>query len=781
MSTLFVVGIGPGGLNHMTFEAREAIERADVVVGYHTYLEFIESLLEGKEVISSGMTREVERCRRALEAAASGKTVALVSSGDAGIYGMAGLVMELAGSVKDKDAAPEIIVVPGVSALQSAAAVLGAPLMHDFAVISLSDLLTPWDVIERRLALAAAGDFVIALYNPRSKGRVRHLEEARNIILSSRSAAVPVGIVRHACRHGEEKKVTTLGDMLTWPVDMFSLVIIGNSSTYVDEAGRMVTPRGYETSSRFKVQSSRLEPINIEPGTLNIEPPHHGAALMWCGTGSDVGKSVLTAGFCRILSNRGIAVAPFKSQNMALNSAVTPEGGEIGRAQAVQAEACRIPPHVDMNPVLLKPNSDTGSQVIVHGVPVGNMSVREYNSFKPEAFEKIRESFRRLREGSDFIVIEGAGSIAEINLKAHDIANMKIADMAGCPVILVADIDRGGVFAQIVGTIELLEPEERRRVRGVVINKFRGDPSLLQPGIEFVEKRTGIPVLGVVPWFSGFRIPDEDSVPLQKKRTAGTAAEGKLAVGVVRFPRISNYTDFDPLEHEPDVHLSYLERPEQVTGLDLLILPGTKSTIADLSFLEESGLAEAIKRFPGPVVGICGGYQMLGRRVLDPDGVESARAEAAGLGLLDVETVMQPVKATHQVTAQLLTGGGKVAPGAAGELSGYEIHMGETTLAPSVEPFASITTRSGRAVMRTDGAVSPDGRIVGTYLHGIFGNTGFRSTFLNRLRLNRGLPIQSTAEPEDPFDQLAWHLEQNLDMPRLYAICGLPELAGEKQ
>ena len=780
MSTLFVVGIGPGGLNHMTFEAREAIERADVVVGYQTYLAFIESLLEGKEVISSGMTREVERCRRALESAASGKTVALVSSGDAGIYGMAGLVMELAGSVKEGNAAPEIIVVPGVSALQSAAAVLGAPLMHDFAVISLSDLLTPWDVIERRLALAAAGDFVIALYNPRSKGRVRHLEDARNIILSSRSAAVPVGIVRHACREGEEKKVTTLGEMLTCPVDMFSLVIVGNSSTYVDQTGRMVTPRGYETSSRFKVQSSRLEPINIEPGTLNIEPPHHGAALMWCGTGSDVGKSVLTAGFCRILSNRGIAVVPFKSQNMALNSAVTPEGGEIGRAQAVQAEACRIPPHVDMNPVLLKPNSDTGSQVIVHGVPVGNMSVREYNSFKPEVFGKIRESFGRLKERSDFIVIEGAGSIAEINLKAHDIANMKIAEMAGCPVILVADIDRGGVFAQIVGTIELLEPEERRRVQGVVINKFRGDPSLLRPGVEFVEKRTGVPVLGVVPWFSGFRIPDEDSVPLQKKRAAGTA-EGKLAVGVVRFPRISNYTDFDPLEYEPDVHLSYLERPEQVTGLDMLILPGTKSTIADLTFLEESGLAEAIKGFPGPVVGICGGYQMLGRRVLDPDGVESARSEAVGLGLLDVETVMQPVKATHQVTARLLDGGGKVAPGLAGELSGYEIHMGETTLAPSVEPFASITTRSGRAVTRKDGAVSPDGRIVGTYLHGIFGNTGFRDAFLNRLRLNRGLPVQSPVDSEDPIDQLARHLEQNLDMPRLFAICGLPEHAGEKQ
>jgi len=442
-------------------------------------------------------------------------------------------------------------------------------------------------------------------------------------------------------------------------------------------------------------------------------------SLMWLGAPAPIGKVGSHRRFLRILSNRGMR-RTVQSQNMALNSAVTPEGGEIGRAQAVQAEACRIPPHVDMNPVLLKPNSDTGSQVIIHGVPVGNMSVREYNSFKPEAFGKIRESFRRLREGSDFIVIEGAGSIAEINLKAHDIANMKIADMAGCPVILVADIDRGGVFAQIVGTIELLEPEERRRVRGVVINKFRGDPSLLQPGIEFVEKRTGIPVLGVVPWFSGFRIPDEDSVPLQKKRTAGTAAEGKLAVGVVRFPRISNYTDFDPLEHEPDVHLSYLERPEQVTGLDLLILPGTKSTIADLSFLEESGLAEAIKRFPGPVVGICGGYQMLGRRVLDPDGVESARAEAAGLGLLDVETVMQPVKATHQVTAQLLTGGGKVAPARQGSSRVRNSH-GRNDSCPVGRAVRFLTTRSG---VPSCGPTAPCPRTAGSSAPTFTGSSG---------------------------------------------------------
>ena len=777
MSKLFVVGIGPGGLNHMTFEASEAIAQAEVVIGYQTYLRFIESLLEGKEVISSGMTREVERCRQAIEIASAGRRVALVSSGDAGIYGMAGLVLELTGNDEvsalhelPQRSRPEIIVVPGVSALQAAAAVLGAPLMHDFAVISLSDLLTPWNAIERRLALAAAGDFVIALYNPRSKGRVRHLEEAQRIVMSVRSAATPVGIVRNACRSGEEKTTTTLGDMLSCQVDMFSLVIIGNSVTYFDGEGRMLTPRGYEARSKFHVPGSRLDAKNLEHRTLNVEQ-HQGTAVMFCGTGSDVGKSVLAAGFCRILKKRGFSVAPFKSQNMALNSAVTPEGGEIGRAQAVQAEACGIPPHTDMNPVLLKPNSDTGSQVVVQGVAVGNMAVREYNQFKPQAFLKVRESFGRLKERFGFIVIEGAGSIAEINLKAHDIANMKVAEMAGCPVILVADIDRGGVFAQIVGTIELLDSRERERVKGVIINKFRGDPSLLKSGIDFVEKRTGIPVLGVVPWFKGFRIPDEDSVPLQRRMEARRmqTRPDKINIGVVKFPRISNYTDFDALEHEPDICLGYIDSPQQVTGLDLLILPGSKSTIGDLRFVEDMGLAPAIRDFTGPIVGICGGYQMLGRKIFDPHGVESELYEAEGLGLLDAETVMLPEKKTHQVTARLLGENmGHIS------LEGYEIHMGETSLGLPVQPFATITSRSGNEVSFHDGAVSSDGRIIGTYIHGLFDNPGFRSSFLNLIREARGMNAVSPGDVSgDPFDLLAEHLEKSLDMERMMDICGL--------
>jgi adenosylcobyric acid synthase len=460
---------------------------------------------------------------------------------------------------------------------------------------------------------------------------------------------------------------------------------------------------------------------------------------------------------------------------MALNSAVTPEGGEIGRAQAVQAAACGIPHHTDMNPVLLKPNSDTGSQVIVQGRAVGNMTVKEYTAYKQEAFRKVRESYDRLRAGAEFVVIEGAGSIAEINLKAHDIANLKVAEMADCPVLLVADIDRGGVFAQIVGTLELLDPAEKARIKGVVINKFRGDPSLLTPGIDFVEKRTGVPVLGVVPWFTGFRIPEEDSVALTRRESGtGNREPGEtLRVGVVRLPRISNYTDFDALEAEADVALSYIDAPEQLVGLDLLIIPGSKSTLSDLAFLRERGLFDAIRAFDGAIAGICGGFQMLGRKLLDPLGVESMLSEADGLGLLGAETVMLAEKTTHQALARLLPTGSVVAPGSPDELSGYEIHMGETVVGPGANRFAVITERSGQETAAGDGAVSPDGRVFGTYLHGIFDNDGFRTAYLNRLRKGKGLPELPVAESAaDPFNQLAAHLEQHLDLDRLLAACG---------
>ena len=783
MSKLFVVGIGPGGLNHMTFEAHQAIGKADVVVGYQTYLEFIEPLLAGKTVVSSGMMREVERCSEALTIAASGKTVALVSSGDAGIYGMAGLALELADAAPDGVPSPfrevEIVVVPGVSAVQAAASVLGAPLMHDFAVISLSDLMTPLDTIRKRLRAAADADFVVALYNPRSKGRVTQIEEAAAILIAARGPEVPVGIVRNACRSGEQRIITTLGAMLSHPIDMFSIVIIGNAATRLSCDGRMVTPRGYATDGNRKRSDGTAHvttpPFPEVPGAASGASAPDPRALMFCGTGSDVGKSVITAGFCRILKRRGIAVAPFKSQNMALNSAVTPEGGEIGRAQGVQAEACGIPPHTDMNPVLLKPNSDTGSQVIVQGRVVRNMIVKEYNAYKPEAFERVRESFQRLKERFSFIVMEGAGSIAEINLRAHDIANLKVAAMAGAPAILIADIDRGGVFAQIVGTLELLTAEEKAQVKGVIINKFRGDPTLLTSGIEYVEKRTGIPVLGVLPWFSGLSIPEEDSVALQKRGNPSPrgAGDATLRIGVIKLSRISNYTDFSALEAEPDVALFYIDAPHLVQSMDLLILPGTKSTTADLRFLREQGLFDAIGQFPGPMAGICGGYQMLGNLVLDPHRVEGEQAQAAGLGLLDVETTMLKEKETHQVEVHLLPAGCELVPGCPAPLSGYEIHMGKTELGPGARPFAAIVERSGSAVSIGDGAVSPDGRVFGTYLHGVFDNRGFRTAFLNRLRRDKGLPEQTEMVPvADPFEQLADHLEKHLDLARIFQICG---------
>jgi adenosylcobyric acid synthase len=789
MSKLFVVGIGPGGLNHMTFEAREAINNAEVIVGYKTYLEFIEPLLENKEIVSSGMMREVERCSEALEIAAAGKTVALVSSGDAGIYGMAGLALELAeaGGATGKFAAVEIVVVPGVSAVQAAASVLGAPLMHDFAVISLSDLMTPLDTIRKRLRAAADADFVVALYNPRSKGRVTQIEEAADILIAARGANTPVGIVRNACRDGEESTVTTLGEMLLHSIDMFSIVIIGNSATRIASDGRIITPRGYATNGRRGEADASLRSRGTLPHPLSPSLEGRGGvdgdlessvgSVMFCGTGSDVGKSVLTAGFCRILKRRGLSVAPFKSQNMALNSAVTPEGGEIGRAQAVQAEACGIAPHTDMNPVLLKPNSDTGSQVIVQGRVVGNMRVNEYNAYKPEVFMKVRESFDRLKSRYSFIAIEGAGSIAEINLRAHDIANLKVADMAGAPVILIADIDRGGVFAQIVGTIELLTPEEKAMIKGVIINKFRGDATLLRSGIETVEERTGVPVLGVLPWLKGPSLPEEDSVALQKKGAAHGAGDDarKLRIGVIRLPRISNYTDFNALEAEPDVAVSYLETPASVEQMDLLILPGTKSTLPDLEFLKESGLFDAIRNYRGRIAGICGGYQMLGKVVRDPQQVESNVEQAEGLGLLDVETTMLGEKQTHQVEARLQPGGRNVAAGCDAGITGYEIHMGDTVLGPEARAFATILKKSGAETSTDDGAVSCDGRVFGSYLHGLFDNHAFRTAFLNAIRLEKGLPEQGEIAPQvDPFDALADHMEKHLDMDRIFDICQLP-------
>ncbi len=765
---LWVVGLGPGDVLHLTPAARAAIEQAEVIAGYKTYLELIPELIAGKEQLQSGMRQEVERCRLALERAAAGAKVALVCSGDAGVYGMAGLVLELAeemGGHRESPLPCEIEMVPGISAVQAAAARLGAPLMHDFAVISLSDLLTPWPLIRQRLNAAGSADFVVALYNPKSRGRTTQVGAARDILLRHRGADTPVGIVRNACRAGEKVTLTSLGEMLEEEIDMFSLVIIGNSSSYVDSAGRLVTPRGY--AGKYFSRSSAEKEQNQGPAR----------ALFIGGTGSDVGKSIISAGLCRSFARRGWSVAPFKAQNMALNSAVTPDGGEIGRAQALQAAASGLQPHIDMNPVLLKPNSDTGSQIIIQGRPVGNMSVAEYHRYKPQAWQQVTESFQRLSSQVDLVVLEGAGSIAEINLMAQDITNLKAAAMAGAPVILVADIDRGGVFASIVGTVELLSPAERAQLKGIVINKFRGDASLLQSGIEVIEDRTGVPVLGVLPMLD-LQLPEEDSVALDRKRPAG---EQGVQVGVVRLPRISNYTDFDPFEREADVALSYVEKPQQLSGLDLLIIPGTKSTLADLAYLKETGLFQAILDFHaagGRIIGICGGLQLLGRQISDPQGVESLRTSDQGLALLDIETILKPGKQTHQVQAIFQPAASWAGLAGLEQIDGYEIHAGETEYGISCRPLLRITSRSGAQVSLDDGAVSADGRVWGSYLHGIFDDDLLRGALLAPLRAQRGCTAGDPVADwnlDQELNRLADHLEAYLDTEQILSWLQVPE------
>jgi adenosylcobyric acid synthase len=759
---LYVIGLGPGDAQQMTPAAAAALESSSIVTGYQVYLDLITALIAGKETFATGMRQETERCREALRRAAAGAVVSLVCSGDAGIYGMAGLVLEL--QQLEGPAEVEVEIIPGVSAVQAAAARLGAPLMHDFAVISLSDLLTDWALIRQRLAAAARADFVVALYNPKSRGRTTQIAEARDILLRQRAPQTPVGIVRNACREGESICVTTLAALLNAEIDMFSLVIIGNSATRVDDQGRMITPRGYE--------KKRAEG-RIEHRTSNIEPV---SALFVGGSGSDVGKSVICAGLCRILKQRGYLVAPYKAQNMSNNSAVTPGGGEIGRAQALQAAACGLEPHVDMNPILLKPNSETGSQVIVQGRPVGNMAVREYHQYKEQAFAKARESFTRLAAQVELVVMEGAGSIAEINLREQDFTNLRAARMAGAAGLLVADIERGGVFASILGTIELLTPAERAQLRGIIINRFRGDASLLESGITEIEARTGLPVLGVVPWLK-LDLPAEDSLSLARSFTSGAA----LRVGVVRLSRISNHTDFEALAREPDVDLLYVEHPAQLDDLDLLILPGTKSTLADLDFLRQSGIFPAILRYAargGRLIGICGGLQLLGQKIFDPLGVESSCTAGDGLGLLDLETTLLPEKQTHQARGRLLPSAAAAGFAGLGMLQGYEIHAGTTEYGPACRPLLRIESRSGEAVTLDDGAVSADGRIWGTYLHGIFDNDELRAAVLAPLRRGSVGRASDSYNLEAELDRLAEHLTRHLDLAQI--LSWLPAPGGEK-
>ena len=494
--------------------------------------------------------------------------------------------------------------------------------------------------------------------------------------------------------------------------------------------------------------------------------------IMIQGTASAVGKSIIVTALCRLLKQDGYKVAPFKSQNIALNSFVTAEGGEIGRAQAVQAEAAGISPTVDMNPILLKPTTSSGCQVVVQGKVDRAISAQDYSNYAPSLLPTVTEALERLRQEYDIVVIEGAGSTAEINLKDHEIVNKRIAKAAGSPVLLVGDIDKGGVFASLVGTLELLDKDEQLYVKGMIINKFRGDVTLLKPAIDFVEEKTNLPVLGVIPYFNDIRIAQEDSVYLDERPE--TATTGGLNIAVIRLPHISNYDDFDPLEAE-GCDISYVNQPFMLGNPHLIILPGTKSTINDLEYLRNTGLAGMIlaKAKSGtPVVGICGGYQMLGKKILDPQKVESSKTEVEGLGLLNVITEFAAEKSTTQVKAKTMSESGLLAGTKDQEIYGYEIHMGQTRSEEETGAFQIIETPQGQAGY-ADGALDAMGMILGTYMHGLFHNDNFRQAFLNNLRRRWGIEENNTGAATDndrQYDKLADIVRHNIDIPQIYKI-----------
>lgn len=478
-------------------------------------------------------------------------------------------------------------------------------------------------------------------------------------------------------------------------------------------------------------------------------------AIMIQGAGSNVGKSILVAGIARALANRGLSVAPFKPQNMSNNAAVTADGGEIGRAQALQALAARREPLTDMNPVLLKPESEIGAQVIVQGKRAATLRARDYAKAKPQLLAPVLDSFHRLAASADIVLIEGAGSPAEINLRAGDIANMGFAEAADVPVILVGDIDRGGVIAQIVGTKTVLPPEDAARIRGFAINKFRGDVSLFDEGLRAISDMTGWPSLGVLPWFDeAWRLPAEDVMDIRSTRR-----DGALKIAVPRLARIANFDDLDPLSAEPGVSVEIIEPGRPLPGdADLVLIPGSKSTIADLADFRARGwdidLAAHLRR-GGHVLGICGGYQMLGRRISDPDGIEGPPSSVEGLSLLDVETTMRPEKHLSQRKAVFLPTGAA--------LSGYEIHIGETSGADCSRAWLLLDGAS-------QGAASANGRVMGCYMHGMFTSDRFRADFLSRM--GGQASVRYDAEVDAVLDRLGQHVAAHLDLDLLLDLAG---------
>ncbi|WP_340053816.1 cobyric acid synthase [Pseudomonas sp. JAI120] len=482
------------------------------------------------------------------------------------------------------------------------------------------------------------------------------------------------------------------------------------------------------------------------------------STLMVQGTTSDAGKSTLVTALCRWLVRQGIAVAPFKPQNMALNSAVTAEGGEIGRAQAVQAQAANLVPHTDMNPVLLKPNSDTGSQVIIHGRAVTSMNAVAYHDYKAIAMQAVLASHARLSESYPVVMVEGAGSPAEINLRANDIANMGFAEAVDCPVLLIADINRGGVFAHLVGTLELLSPSEQARVKGFIINRFRGDIALLQPGLDWLQARTGKPVVGVLPYVMDLHLEAEDGI--DRRQTDKAAQVLKVVVPVL--PRISNHTDFDPLRLHPQVDLQFIGPGQPIPAADLIILPGSKSVRSDLAYLRANGWDTAVARhlrYGGKVLGICGGLQMLGEQVHDPLGLEGPAGSSDGLGLLAFSTTLEEEKQLRNVRGRLLLENA--------EVSGYEIHAGVTCGAALSN--AAVLLEDGRS----DGAQSADGQILGTYLHGLFETPAACSALLRWAGLQAVQEVDYHALRERDIERLADLVENHLDTDLLRKLCGV--------
>ena len=497
-----------------------------------------------------------------------------------------------------------------------------------------------------------------------------------------------------------------------------------------------------------------------EPASAASAPPK-APCLAVFGTGSDVGKSIIAAALCRVFTDRGLKVTPFKAQNMSNNSGVTPEGLEMGRAQIVQAEAAGIAPHVDMNPVLLKPTSDVGSQVVLLGEAIGNQTAMDYHQKKKTLVAAAHGALDRLRARHDLVVMEGAGSCAEVNLLAHDIVNFSMAEYADAPVILVGDIHRGGIFAQLVGTLACLPDKFRQRVAGFIINRFRGDLRLFEAGVHWIEEKTGLPVFGVLPWYDHIRIDPEDSVVIERPRTVMVNPDGGPAVAIVRIPHISNFTDFDPLRDVDGLAVHFLETPQDLAGFDAVILPGSKNTRYDLDWIKTSGWQprlEAFRKAGGQITGICGGYQMMGSAVHDPGGLEGAPGTTPGLGLLPVETVLQAPKTT---TLSHFTWDGI-------DGTGYEIHMGQTRRAGG-SPLVTVVSRNGKAISDVDGCLAEDGKTIGTYMHGLFDTPALIARWLELAGIT-GIDVPATGgltAKEEQYRLLGEHFCKYIDVEKI--------------